>query len=256
MMLVPTEALWGTADPIARKVSRLDEKMQEILSRTDLDEYSKAKLYQEILQQYLEVKKKLNIATPVQMLANDGTQVSQTTPLQNTPSPNTNGLRDFIIESLPKNSRRKANQLWDTLSRDPDMTWDDKGQMVIHGQVIPGSHAVDLFKDTLLKVRPKNYITPRGAELFRKQLMELNVPRHLTGISEITEPDTLATPSMSKGHSSSLLLTPETPAQPPPVFQPISTRTRSNVKSLPKTHHVRNIDFSWAPFNTEYSDSE
>lgn len=182
MMLVPSEALWGTADPIARKVSRLDQEMQDVLSRTDLDDYTKAKLYNQILQNYLDTKQKLTVATPVQMTAGEPPQspLTEKTPQPSTDPPKSD-LNKEVLDSIPQNLKGRAQRLMQYVGRLPNTSWNEQGELVINNKPVHGSHAIDLVRDMIENPKRKDYLEPKGWDELTQSLASQNVPMALIG---------------------------------------------------------------------------
>ena len=87
--------------PLMQKLSQLDEKLQKILLRTDLDESSKAIAYSQVLDKYLKVKEKLHAPQQIKIIE-DRSDVPSTT---------TNEVRldqKEIVGMFPKQYRSRA----------------------------------------------------------------------------------------------------------------------------------------------------
>ena len=83
-----------------------------------------------------------------------------------------------IIQSAPKNLRRKASLLLRKLKQNEHIRWNTNGEFVYRGEVVPHTHIHDLVQDILRK--RKNYI-PQGWQRFAKALKESNIPHDLVG---------------------------------------------------------------------------
>lgn len=178
MLLVPPETFFSQLDPLTKKISELDVEMTDILKRQDLDEYNKAKLYQQTLQKYLQVKGKLLAPTPIPIetpLAPPMGQQPETT-LDHTPT----DLKADIIRSVPATQKSKAGRLVDFISRSPSLGWNERGELMVHGHIIPGSHGVDLVKD-LLRTTRSTKDPPLGWNTLADTLRSMNVPEDLVG---------------------------------------------------------------------------
>ncbi|KAJ8042582.1 hypothetical protein HOLleu_09367 [Holothuria leucospilota] len=78
-----------------------------------------------------------------------------------------------------KEKLSKAAQLLRKInSSNGDLSWTDKGELVVKDRVIKVSHMVDFINDV---VRKRKGIIPIGATDFAKGLAELNLPRELVG---------------------------------------------------------------------------
>ena len=81
---------------------------------------------------------------------------------------------ETLISRFPKSMQSRVRSVLEYLRA--HVTWNEKGEVSIHGQDIPRSNIVDL-----LKVNLKDYkvFNPVGNDAFRNVLCELNVPMSL-----------------------------------------------------------------------------
>ena len=86
--------------------------------------------------------------------------------------------RETLISRFPKSMQNRVRSVLEYIG--PNVTWNDKGEVSIQDQDIPGSNIVDL-----LKVHLKHYkdFNPVGKDAFRMLLCELNVPMSLLASS-------------------------------------------------------------------------
>ena len=84
-------------------------------------------------------------------------------------------FENTLTYAIPKNGYRKAMGLWNHLKdrKGPIQNWNDNGEIVVHGRLVPGSHIVDLLKYT---VSPLSKTEPLGYGLFYDVLQELHTP--------------------------------------------------------------------------------
>ena len=154
------------------KTVSLDEKMREILNRQDITDEEKVKFYEDALAQYTTYRRKaVGLATPP--------------PPPSSPQPASIPERRFVddvVASVPKLVRGKAEQLAKVVLR--EMTWSPKGELIVNGQVLPGTHVVDLVGNA---VRQRKSFRPAGRDAFIEGLSRINVPRELIGNREIWE---------------------------------------------------------------------
>ena len=69
--------------------------------------------------------------------------------------------------------------LLEKIKENPEvMKWDEKGQLIVEGKAIPGSHISDLIKDSL-KTGKASARGPLGWERFTQGLAKMNAPEHL-----------------------------------------------------------------------------
>lgn len=152
MMMVP-------ANPLHRRIATLDQEMRAVLENNELSDAEKVTKYNQILQHYLGYL--------------------QTPPALNSPSSiPTQGVREEVLQTVPKTLRRKAETILDRISREPNMSWNERGEFVYNGEVIKGSNVVDLVNDM---IRQRKSFQPRGWEDFARALRQSNVPQDLVG---------------------------------------------------------------------------
>ena len=83
-----------------------------------------------------------------------------------------------VVSSFLKTLKSRAQTLLAYIS--PHVTWNDKGEVTIEGENIPGSNIVDL-----VKVQLKDYkdLHPVGLDKFLNILKDTNVPLSLLAVS-------------------------------------------------------------------------
>ena len=148
--------------PVQRTISRLDEEMERILNRSDISDSQKVSLYNQVLQRYLEYQDR-----PIH-------------PQTAAPPPDT-AAKDIdgeVFMTVPKSLRRKAEALLYRLKNDPTINWNERGELIYRGQIIPGSNMTDLINDTL---RQRKTFQPHGWQEFARALRHGNVPQDLVG---------------------------------------------------------------------------
>ena len=84
--------------------------------------------------------------------------------------------KGIILSAIPKIYKGKANALLDHMP--PSTTWNEKGEAVIEGATVQGSHMSDLLRDTQRQYRS---IVPTGRDMFWKVLKDHNIPHCLIG---------------------------------------------------------------------------
>ena len=90
---------------------------------------------------------------------------------------------DTILMAIPKNNQHKARALLMHIQTDKcrTLTWNDRGEIIISGESVPGSHISDLIKDAMYRYRN---LTPIGHDKFYKTLADMNIPLGLIGNEE------------------------------------------------------------------------
>lgn len=162
------------AQPDARRMSDLDERMKNILERLDLNEVEKVKLYNQALQKYIVYEDKSNQPPPPVrvMVTDDENQVDDAVAI------NSRDMEAEVMESVPKNYRKKVALLLERLKRNKNLSWNDKGEMVYKGEVYRNSNIVDLVNDIARKRKDFKAV---GSQTFTTALKEINIPRELVG---------------------------------------------------------------------------
>jgi hypothetical protein len=168
-----------TTPPTVTKMAQLDGEMRTILDRNDTSQDEKAKLYSQILENFLHFKGKRNVENtepiPVQLSeeTKKGTKVIRTTTPDNVERQSVGG----IIEVLPKNLQQKAKILLRRIQDNSKiLDWNDRGELKYDGETLPNTNITNLLGDSL-KYKKNN--KPKGYEIFTKALSEMNLPEEL-----------------------------------------------------------------------------
>ena len=158
-------------------VKSLDEGLRKILDAPNMAEDEKAKLYSHYLGQYIAMKKKQThlyrgvvqpeTSPPLQDMESSKPSVSQA---------QAEAIRDEVIRSIPKPMRKQGELLLERISRDPEMGWNQRGELVVSGNTIPNSNMVDLVNDLL---RKRKGVDPPGWKALARQLYKSNVPQDM-----------------------------------------------------------------------------
>ena len=84
---------------------------------------------------------------------------------------------EMIVRGIPKNMKTRAQALLARLKeREDAITWDERGQVILKGTLIPKSNISDLISDAM---RPRKHFNPVGVQKFYDVLYEINVPKDL-----------------------------------------------------------------------------
>lgn len=168
MLLVPSGALKDDPFPHHQKqvVSELDDNMNSILSRKDLDDSSKWRLYEQTLQRYN------NLHT----IAKQPKRVF----IENTP--NTTQLNLVWMDDIPIRYITSVQRLVDQIENIPEkLRWLDNGEVVVNNSVVSGSDIRDI---ALEFVKPSSNETtkPRGFYAVSNLLSKLDPLNYSTSI--------------------------------------------------------------------------
>ena len=84
---------------------------------------------------------------------------------------------EMIVRGIPKTMKTRAEALLAHLKERGDViTWDDMGQVLVDGVLIPKSNISDLVSDAM---RSRKHFNPVGVQEFYNVLNKINVPKDL-----------------------------------------------------------------------------
>ena len=84
---------------------------------------------------------------------------------------------EMIVRGIPKTMKTRAEALLAHLKERGDViTWDDIGQVLVDGVLIPKSNISDLVSDAM---RSRKHFNPVGVREFYNVLNKINVPKDL-----------------------------------------------------------------------------
>ena len=84
---------------------------------------------------------------------------------------------EMIVRGIPKTMKTRAEALLAHLKERGDViTWDDMGQVLLDGVLIPKSNISDLVSDAM---RYRKHFNPVGVREFYNVLNKINVPKDL-----------------------------------------------------------------------------
>ena len=84
---------------------------------------------------------------------------------------------EMIVRGIPKTMKTRAEALLAHLKERGDViTWDDMGQVLLDGVLIPKSNISDLVSDAM---RSRKHFNPVGVREFYNALNKINVPKDL-----------------------------------------------------------------------------
>ena len=84
---------------------------------------------------------------------------------------------EMIVRGIPKTMKTRAQALLERLKeREVVVTWDDMGQVLLNGVLIPKFNISDLISDAM---RSRKHFNPVGVREFYKVLNETNIPKDL-----------------------------------------------------------------------------
>ena len=151
------------------------QEMNDWLEKDDMPEDTKATMYAQQLQRVKQLRNQVfrPEPSPVQMI----TQTEQTMTSESDSvahSQQLNATDKQIIDSVPKTMQNRAKLLIQKLKDYSDIIrWNDNGQLVLEGSIVPNSNIVDLVNDVMRKRKGFN---PEHSNTFAKALTNINVP--------------------------------------------------------------------------------
>ena len=84
---------------------------------------------------------------------------------------------EMIVRGIPKSMKSRADALLAHLKEREDIiTWDEMGQVLLNGVLIPKSNITDLVSDAM---RYRKNFNPVGVQEFYKVLKEINIPKDI-----------------------------------------------------------------------------
>ena len=148
--------------PIETNLRDLYSEMTSILDKTGIDVSEKVRLYNQALLCYNDMATlSATIPTPLVVVKEKET-------------PATTDIMGEVVTTLPEALQEKGRQL---LSRLKTTQWNDRGELLHEGMVLPGSNVVNLVHDLL---RKRNTSVPIVWQQFGSQIRAANIPMELS----------------------------------------------------------------------------
>ena len=181
MVLVPpemaqqfTRSPHNAQEPTYAGLDNLDLQMQDILRRNDIPQDRKIKLYQQALLGYINLHQKLNQPVAVTIQNEPSPQEINTPPAL----PSKQWI-DTVVEGVPYQFKSKAKRLIRLIhNADGAIDFDAQARLILNGQSLVGTHALDLIKYIVTK-SSRSKTGPNGWREFSIALAPLNPPRDL-----------------------------------------------------------------------------
>ena len=160
--------------------NELDKAIAMVLNTPDTDLYEKAARYGAVLQRYLSmVKQGQREHGELTLSLADGGPV-------HTPVAEQHGVDDDdgngdhiykdIMKHIPVRSKSNTRHILDSLKKSKNVSWTDKGELVLQGETIKGSHMFDLLKNVTAPYHVVESVRPQGWNVFLKFLASNNIP--------------------------------------------------------------------------------
>lgn len=169
--------------PVTQTLKNLGSEINYILSSKQLEDEEKAKLYNQLLQRYLNyydqrkgqpLHVKLTTTKPVETpKPEESEETRESTEVEAI----TTVVEQEVMKCAPEMYKAGARQLFDKIKENRDVLhWNDKGELTYENKPIPGSHVMDLVNNML---RHRKGFEPVGWSVFARGLARINVPENL-----------------------------------------------------------------------------
>lgn len=228
--------------PLTKKVGDLNQQLEETLQRSDLAPDKQMKLFDQQAQQWQTYQEKQNQPLPMSLsiLPQDKAKVHDSSKKGAEGGGESHLSKDSVaedvLESIPKSMKVKAKWLLQRIKRSDVMGWTDKGELVMDGAPVPGTHLVDLINDVVRKRKTTPNAT--GWQEFAAGLRRLHVPQEVVGNS-----DRWDYIMMMKTHPGQTLLSKDTRQ----ISSLTKTKKKRN-KSQKKASKHQEVPLRWEPY--------
>ena len=189
MILVEPRVLEGMTrnqpveDATNRDLKETSQTIQDILD-SDGAAYNKANAYQQALWGFLKrfEQYKDRPLGKVQLTSdskfNGTTSTSGDDSTSQVEDSQQDSVERDVLNSVPKSLRNKAERLLSRLKSNPEVKWNELGELEYNGKTIKRSNLTDLVNDVLRKRRRPD---PLGWDVFANALRQVNVAQDLIG---------------------------------------------------------------------------
>src|SRR5688572_4398794 len=179
MILVETRQIEKLKESMLDKtLSKLDGEIYDILHRNMADD-EKAKLYSNSLSRYLNIDKPSVVTTTFKSEDVTASNVVAAAASEKASESDSKNVESLVLETVPKKWKSQASRLLTHIKNNPDVTWSEKGELVLKNTTIPKTHAVDLVNDLLRKRTSTS--SPSGWKQLANALKDYNIPHELIG---------------------------------------------------------------------------
>lgn len=157
-----------------KEISALDTNMLDIINDTSLPPNAKVQRYNHILTKYLDLNDK-----PKRESISQGSVIKENTNKDN------QRTSEHSLLGITKQYQAKAHNLLQALSNTQRLTINDKGEIQINGNLIPGSNATDIIHG--LVNRKFNGRDLKGFQEIKDLIKSSNIPKSLLGNHILSE---------------------------------------------------------------------
>lgn len=166
-------------DILSDSVMRLDDEIKRVLESTSKSDYDKASSYEQVLHKYLNRVDHMSSRQVQDQVSSKQINTPQQTSMNQDSFEKTVKLEKRVIDSLPKTLQKKGGVLLDHIKDTTELSWNDRGELIVKGEPIIGSNVSDLFHE-ILRSRKLGH-EPKGWSTFANILKDSNIPSELIG---------------------------------------------------------------------------
>lgn len=173
MALVPEQYLLPRRMQISEE-SRTEDEIESLLNTNHMADDVKVKILNNMVSKYKRL-----VHTPYEPVKVSIEKSSDESKEEAIPISNSAELVDEdpmvqqILLSIPQTTRKFVPALIDKMKQ-ANLFWNKQGQLIINGDLLPGSHVIDIFS-FMLRNR-KNINWPPGFNLFFQELIKTGIP--------------------------------------------------------------------------------
>ena len=190
-MQFPSSLLPPVGDPVPDALRRLDSDMEAILKTPSLQLAEKVDRYNQVLTDYLTMTKDYRVmqqrppgrvnqgvggvADAITAGADDGSAAASG-------GVGSDEKQSDVLGMVTQKYRPKAQRLLTFLSRVPQVSWTQRGELKVGDHVYEDSHIVDLVSNAVkpqTATSAKSHSPPSAWTAFAKVLKEANVPQDM-----------------------------------------------------------------------------
>ena len=135
-----------TTPPTVAKMAQLDGEMKTVLDRNDTSQDEKAKLYSQILENYLHFKggRNVEVTKPVPIAFAGYAEKNAVPSVTSTQEVINKGQSiGAIVKIPPKTLQSKAKMILEKIKDNPQvLSWNEKGELKYQGETVPNTNCL------------------------------------------------------------------------------------------------------------------
>lgn len=176
MIIIPAE-MWENEkiqnkyrqEPTFQALDTIKKNLEGIMDDPDIPDYDKVKFATYLQLRYKRIfENRPKDTTRVRL-------IDETGPPNIKPEAGKKNVNEIVDNILKKNPKKLADDLLNFIQKDGSLSWDEKDQLVINGNSIPGTNIINLTQDIVDK-KYKSLPPPIGADIFVQHLRQIGTP--------------------------------------------------------------------------------